>query len=210
MEKINSIDEYIEMYPENIRKILNRIRKIINKNIPMAEERISWGMPTFYWKENIIHFAVGKNHIGIYPSASPIIYFENELVNYKTSKGAIQLPQDKPIPYDLIERIVKFRIEEIHSKYNNKEYKFKSILEKSEGIDGAYIRIPFDIKKEFGKGRVKVIAVFEGIEYSGSIVNMGIKNSDGSICYIIGVTKEIRNKIGKSFGDSINMTIKER
>lgn len=210
MEKINSIDEYIEMYPENIRKILSKIRKIINKNIPIAEERISWGMPTFYWKENVIHFAVGKNHIGIYPSSSPIIYFEKELANYKTSKGAIQLPQDKPIPYDLIERIVKFRIEEIHSKYNNKEYKFKSIIEKTEDIDGAYIRIPFDIKKEFGKGRIKVIAVFEGIEYSGSIVNMGIKNSDGSICYIIGVTKEVRNKIGKSFGDSINVTIKER
>lgn len=210
MEKINTIDEYINIYSDDIKKILNKIRRIILKNIPMAEERMSWGMPTFYWKENVIHFAVGKSHIGIYPSESPITYFEKELEVYKTSKGAIQLPLNKDIPYDLIERIVNFRLKEIISKYSNQEYKFKAILEKVDEIDGAYIRIPFDIKKEFGKGKIKVLATFDGVEYNGSIVNMGIKNDDDSICYIIGVTKEVRNKIGKKFGDIIKVTIKER
>lgn len=210
MEKITTIDEYINGYPEDIRKILIKIRKIIIKNISIVEERMSWGMPTFYWKENVVHFAVGKHHIGIYPGASPIVHFEKELINYKTSKGAIQLPLDKPIPYDLIERIVKFRLEEIYLQYCNQQYKFKAIIEKAEGVDGAYIKIPFDIKKEFGKGRVKVRATFDGTEYDGSIVNMGVKNEDSSICYIIGITKEIRNKINKNFGDSIKVTIKER
>jgi uncharacterized protein YdhG (YjbR/CyaY superfamily) len=93
---------------------------------------------------------------------------------------------------------------------NNKIYRFDALIEKVPGQNGAYIAIPFDVKTEFGKGRVKVRATFDGEPYDGSVVNMGVKNPDGSVCHIIGVRKEIREKIGKQPGDSILVTLEER
>lgn len=93
---------------------------------------------------------------------------------------------------------------------NSKLYEFEAIVQKVPDIDGAYIKIPFDIKTEFHKGRVPVHATFDTEPYDGSIVNMGIKNDDGSICYIIGIRKDIRAKIGKQPGDIIQVTIMER
>ena len=93
---------------------------------------------------------------------------------------------------------------------NKKQYSFKAVIEKVPGIDGAYIKFPFDIKKEFGKGRVKVHAEFDGVPYDGSIVNMGVKNPDGSICYILGILKEIRLKINKQPGDIVHVTVTQR
>ena len=75
---------------------------------------------------------------------------------------------------------------------------------------GAYVPFPYDIRTEFGKGRVKVHATFDGEPYDGSVVNMGIKNDDGSVCYIIGILKDIRIKIGKQVGDPVSVTIRER
>ncbi|MBZ2174320.1 DUF1905 domain-containing protein [Schnuerera sp. xch1] len=91
-----------------------------------------------------------------------------------------------------------------------KIYEFEAEIKKVPDIDGAYIEIPFDVRKEFGKGRVKVHATFDGEGYDGSIVNMGIKNDDGSICYIIGLRKDIRAKIGKQPGDSVKIIVTER
>lgn len=91
-----------------------------------------------------------------------------------------------------------------------KLYEFDSLLYKAEETGGAYVIFPYDIRKEFGRGRVKVHAVFDGEPYDGSIVNMGVKNPDGSICYIIGVRKDIRSRIGKRPGDSIHVTVRER
>lgn len=93
---------------------------------------------------------------------------------------------------------------------NTKIYEFEAVIQKVPDQDGAYIAVPFDIKDEFGKGRIRVHATFDGEPYDGSVVNMGVKNPDGSVCYIIGVRKEIRAKIGKQPGDSIHVTIKER
>jgi len=91
-----------------------------------------------------------------------------------------------------------------------KTYEFKAEIKKVPDQDGAYIAVPYDIKAEFGKGRLPVHATFDGEPYDGSVVNMGIKNPDGTICYIIGIRKDIRAKIGKQPGDSINVTMKER
>lgn len=74
-------------------------------------------------------------------------------------------------------------------------------------MDAAYIVVPIDIRKEYGKGRLKVDATFDGEPYSGSVVNMGVKDADGNVCYIIGITKAIRQKIGKTFGDSVEVVI---
>jgi hypothetical protein len=93
---------------------------------------------------------------------------------------------------------------------NPKIFEYNAVIQKVPDIDGAYIVFPYDIKAEFGKGRVKVHATFDGEHYDGSIVNMGVKNPDGSICYIIGLRKDIRAKIGKQPGDTIHVTIVER
>lgn len=84
------------------------------------------------------------------------------------------------------------------------------ILPSTTGRGGAYVPFPFDIRAEFGKGRVKVHATFDGEPYDGSVVNMGVKNADGSICYIIGILKDIRAKIGKQPGDSVHVVIVEK
>ena len=79
-----------------------------------------------------------------------------------------------------------------------KQYEFDAVLHETAGNGGAYVVFPWDLRQEFGKGRIKVTAEFDGIPYEGSIVNMGIRNPDGSVCYIIGVLKSIRNALGKS------------
>ncbi len=92
----------------------------------------------------------------------------------------------------------------------NKIYKFNATIKASSvGKGGAYIIFPYDVRQEFGKGRIRVNATFDGEIYQGSIVNMGLLNDDGSICYIIGVFKDIRQKIGKDIGDKILVTIEE-
>jgi hypothetical protein len=94
---------------------------------------------------------------------------------------------------------------------NKKVYKYNAVIHSADGgRGGAYLPFPHDIKNEFNKGRVKVHATFDGEPYDGSIVNMGVKNDDNSVCYIIGIPKNIRAKIGKQPGDNVQVTIKER
>ena len=90
-----------------------------------------------------------------------------------------------------------------------KRYEYDAVLCETEG-GGAYVAFPWDLRKEFGKGRVKVRARFDGVPYEGSVVNMGVKNPDGSVCYVIGVLKAIRTKLGKRDGDSIRVVIEEK
>lgn len=84
-------------------------------------------------------------------------------------------------------------------------FRFKAPLIQSEGMDAAYIVVPLDIRQVFGKGRLKVEATFDGVPYSGSVVNMGVKDKEGNVCYVIGVTKSIRRQIGKGFGDEVEV-----
>ena len=91
---------------------------------------------------------------------------------------------------------------------SEKVYEFHAIIEAVPDKGGAYVRFPYDIREEFGKGRVKAEITFDGEPYCGSIVNMGVRNEDGSVCYIIGIRKEIRNKIGKQPGDMVLVTAK--
>jgi len=94
---------------------------------------------------------------------------------------------------------------------NERVYEYEAAIESTpSGRGGAYVPFPFDVRAEFGKGRVKVHATFDGEPYDGSVVNMGVKNPDGSICYVIGILKDIRAKIGKKPGDTVRVTIKER
>jgi len=93
---------------------------------------------------------------------------------------------------------------------SKRTYEFDATIEKEPDQGGAFVALPFDIKAEFGKGRLKVHATFDGESYDGSAVNMGVKNPDGSVCYIIGIRKDIRERIGKQAGDVVRVTLKER
>ena len=116
---MNSIDDYIEGFPDDVQKILRKIRATIRKAAPKAEEAIKYGIPTFILKGNLVHFAAYKSHIGFYPAPSAIVKFKKELASYKQAKGSVQFPLDEPIPYALIRDIVKFRVEEQHAAENH-------------------------------------------------------------------------------------------
>jgi uncharacterized protein YdhG (YjbR/CyaY superfamily) len=106
------IDEYIAGFPEEVQEILEKIRTTIRKAAPNAEETINYGIPTFTLKGNLVHFAGFKKHIGFYPTPTGIEQFKKELSVYEGAKGSVQFPLDKPIPYGLISKIVKFRVKE--------------------------------------------------------------------------------------------------
>jgi uncharacterized protein YdhG (YjbR/CyaY superfamily) len=110
--KTNTIDEFIALYPIDVQEILKKVRATIKKAAPAAVETITYGIPTFVLKGNLVHFSAYKNHIGFYPTSSGIARFKDELTVYKTSRGTVQFPLDKPIPYDLISKIVTFRVKE--------------------------------------------------------------------------------------------------
>jgi uncharacterized protein YdhG (YjbR/CyaY superfamily) len=107
-----SIDEYIATFPEVTQKILEELRATIKASAPEAEEKISYQMPTFALKGNLVHFAAWKNHIGFYPTSSGTQAFKHELSIYEGAKGSVKFPIEKPLPLELISRIVKFRVAE--------------------------------------------------------------------------------------------------
>jgi uncharacterized protein YdhG (YjbR/CyaY superfamily) len=113
----SSIDEYIAVFPDAVRKKLEQVRRAVHSTIPKAEEKISWKMPTFYQDGIIMQFAAFKNHLSIFPGPQAVAAFQNELGAYTTSKGAVQFPFDQPLPLDLIKRITRFRLEE-QQKHN--------------------------------------------------------------------------------------------
>lgn len=120
-----SIDDYILSFPPEVQEILKTLRKVIKESAPDAVEKMSWQMPTFVLHGNLVHFAAYKNHIGFYPAPSGIDAFKQELSEYKGAKGSVQFPLNKPLPYDLVSKIVKYRVAE-----NIKEAEDKSIKKK--------------------------------------------------------------------------------
>lgn len=108
--KPDSIDEYISTQAGDVQPLLQSIRETIRAAAPEAVEKISWQMPTFWQGENLIHFAAFKKHIGLYPGGEATTEFADRLADYRTSKGAIQLPYNKPVDYELIADIVRWRL----------------------------------------------------------------------------------------------------
>jgi uncharacterized protein YdhG (YjbR/CyaY superfamily) len=111
-----TVDDYIASFPVEVQAILQQIRTIIRETVPDAEEVISYQMPTYRLKGNLVHFAAFKNHIGFYPTPSGVEAFQNELAPYQHAKGSIRFPLNQPIPYALIRKIVAFRVTEMLEK----------------------------------------------------------------------------------------------
>ena len=120
---IQSIDEYILQFPKEVQAILQDLRNVIKESAPEAVEKISYQMPAFALHGNLVYFAANKNHIGFYPTSSGISAFQHKLTDYKSSKGAVQFPKDKPLPYELIREMVKFRVDENRKKAEGKAKK---------------------------------------------------------------------------------------
>ncbi|MFL7812520.1 MAG: iron chaperone [Anaerolineales bacterium] len=111
-DSLKAVNDYIAGFPPDVQHKLTLLRNLIQELAPEASEKISYGMPTFYLHENLVHYAAYAKHIGFYPTPSGITHFEKELSPYKHAKGSVQFPLDQPLPTDLIERIVRFRVEE--------------------------------------------------------------------------------------------------
>ncbi|MDB5247105.1 MAG: hypothetical protein JWQ40_1499 [Segetibacter sp.] len=111
-KKIDTTDSYIAGFPVETQQLLQKVRETIKQSAPGAEETINYGIPTFVLQANLVHFAGYKTHIGFYPTPSGIEKFKEELSAYKGAKGSVQFPIDEEIPYDLISRIVQFRVKE--------------------------------------------------------------------------------------------------
>lgn len=107
-----TVDEYIAQFPEDVQKIMFKIRAVIKESAPDVVEKISYQMPGFFLNGQLVWFAGHRNHIGFYPTGSGIEAFKEELSPYKISKGTVQFPMGEPIPYELISKIVKFRVAE--------------------------------------------------------------------------------------------------
>ena len=115
--QFKTMDEYIAKFPKNVRDVLEELMRVIRESAPKAEETISYGMPAFKLNgKSLVFFAAWKNHVGFYPGSSAIEAYKKELSPYKQSKGTVQFPLDKPIPFDLVKKIVKFRVKENESK----------------------------------------------------------------------------------------------
>lgn len=123
----NPIDQFISTYPPEVQTILQKIRKLIQKSAPGAEEAMSYGIPTFKLNgKNLVHFSAFKEHIGFYPTPSGIEKFKKELSAYEGAKGSVKFPLNKPIPYALITKIVQFRVKEVTAQTAPKKKTAKS------------------------------------------------------------------------------------
>jgi uncharacterized protein YdhG (YjbR/CyaY superfamily) len=120
MKEYPDINSFIAEFPAEIQVVLEQIRATIQQAAPDAKEAIKYGMPTFVLNGNLVHFAAFKNHIGFYPAPTGIDAFIGELAPFRTGKGTIQFPIDKPVPFDLITKVVKFRMEENLKKSKKK------------------------------------------------------------------------------------------
>jgi uncharacterized protein YdhG (YjbR/CyaY superfamily) len=120
---MKTIDEYIETFDPTIQKTLNEMRNFIKTEVPEAMEKISYGMPTFYLNGNLVHFAAFKDHYGFFPSPSGIDAFEKELTPYRTGKGTLRFSIDKPIPWDIIQKVIQFRVKENLERVKEKKRK---------------------------------------------------------------------------------------
>ena len=119
--EFRTIDEYINSFPPGIREILEQLRTTIHENAPGAQETITYGIPTFTLHGNLVHFGAYEQHIGFYPTPPVIQAFEDELAPYHHAKGSVRFPLDKPIPFDLVRRMVRFRVEEHLTTGKSKE-----------------------------------------------------------------------------------------
>jgi len=116
-----TVDQYIAAFPADVKKRMQQLRKTIKAGAPNADELISYQMPGYKYFGMLVYFAAYKNHIGFYPGAGGLLEFYKELSSFKSAKGSVQFPHDRPIPYDIIGKIVRFRVKQNEDKFSLKK-----------------------------------------------------------------------------------------
>ncbi len=111
-----NIDEYIAGFPPDVQASLQQLRAVVREAAPDAEEALKYRMPTFVLQENLVHFAAFENHIGLYPTPSAVEAFQTDLKDYVHAKGSVQFPLNRPVPFALVKRMVRFRVKEVREK----------------------------------------------------------------------------------------------
>ncbi|SCI65511.1 Uncharacterized conserved protein [uncultured Clostridium sp.] len=202
------VDAYIAAQPAHARSHLREIAALIRDEVPDVTQQIKWHMPSFRLGGRALQFAACKNHVSLYIGAQLAHDLKPRLDGFACKKDALYIPYNLPLPAEAIREIARMQL--LDPPETPSVYEYDGVICYTPQRNGAYVRFPWNIREVFGKGRVKVHALFDGQPYDGSIVNMGIKDQDGSVCYIIGITKAIRAKIGKEEGDTVHVVITER
>jgi len=205
-EKPKSIDEYISSFPEETRLLLEKMREVIKNAAPGAKEVISYQMPAFKLNKVLVYFAAHKNHIGFYPTSSPIIVFKKELSSYKQSKGAVQFPFDRPIPFDIVKKIVEFRVEEDRQEAESKKKSVPKTQKRNAPALAFAIKTPckFPVEKEYTRC-IETLAksgVIGPLPKSGSIGAIGIDGKEypvPTLGQVLGLFSGNRELVEKKF-----------
>ena len=132
--KVETIDRYIAEQTAEVQPILQKIYEVIRAAAPESTEKMSWQMPTFRQGENLVHFAAFKNHISIFPGAEVSTVFADKLIEYKVAKGTIQFPYNKPIPYEIIDEITRWRVSCVKEKNkpNERIYEYETVIQAAD------------------------------------------------------------------------------
>ena len=204
-------EEIAYRWPDNIliakdgERVIGFLGYGSDQNAPDTGELFALYVLPEYWGTGVAKrlFEAASEQLSAYPAIDLWVLKENaRAIRFYQKCGFAATGEEQYLPSV---QATEIRMERL----NPKTYAFTAILQE-EPDGGAYIAFPWDIKELFGKGRVKVHATFDGVPYDGSIVNMGVKNEDGSVCFVIGITKSIRKQIGKRHGDPIRVEVTER
>lgn len=189
MDAVSTVDEYIRQAPAEHRTLLERVRQVIRETVPAGtKETISYRIPTYRYTGNIIHFALLKNHLGIYPGAAAIEHFAEDISAYPTSRGAIRIPLGQPLPEDLIRRLLYFNIDLLKDRNRPNWHQYReSWKEAVEIMQGIINRM--DLKKEFKWG--SDIYTFQG----KNVVSWGGFKEFFSVWFHNGVFLEDKEKV---------------
>lgn len=210
------VDAYIAAAAEPSRSRVAQLRALIHREAPEAVERIAYGMPTWHQGQNLVHVGAQTHHVGLYPGAEAIAALAEELRGWPTSKGAILLPHDRPLPLALVARVVRYRVAQVQARPAGRAaqqpaalrdpgpLRFSAVLQQAPDAGAAcFAEFPWDLKATFGKGNlVPVRAVWDGrVEYRGSLAMMG------GACAVLLCRSDVVAQLGKRAGDTVDVTV---
>jgi uncharacterized protein YdhG (YjbR/CyaY superfamily) len=221
------VEAYLATASDAARDRLREVVALIRAELPDATERIAYAIPTWHQVENLIHVAGYERHVGLYPGAAALLAFARDLEGYVTSKGAVQFPHDRPLPLDLVRRVVRWRLDQVREKGASPPPRrrttsptprtpdnlvrtdpgpisFEAVLHRSDASGAAcFVDFPHDLKATYGRGNlVPVVATWDGqVEYRGSLAMMG-----GAAAMLL-CRKDILAQLGKGPGEVVQVTV---
>lgn len=209
------LDAYLAGLPEPARARLAALCAVVREEAPEAAERMTYGMPTWHQGENLLHLAGYAKHVGLYPGPAAIVAFAEELRPFKTSKGAVQIPHDAPLPTDLVRRITRWRVAQARegsaparrpkteALRDPGPLQFTETLRAAGGTAACFVPFPWDLKETFGRGNLVPVSARwdDRVTYQGALAMMGDERA------MLLCRKDILAQLGKSAGDVVSVTV---